>query len=194
MIFTADDGKTFFKKTSADFLSEANSDVPVSNLAELVSEFNKKAYANKIVKYDFRRVDFDPTYPEKIEWSTRPNRSGYFVCRGSGIFSEVTVGLATSSHTGIDGKIEQHVDGYTFISDYCGRTNITISGESGELVKSTLDNHYEYYRAFARTQTRGLGYMQSQEFYDLYVVFENGVEKKLNTIWELTSNDYNIYK
>jgi hypothetical protein len=61
MVFTDDDGKTFFTKKSVDFLSEALSTEPVVNYAELVDKFNAKIYAHDIVSFEVEPTVVDDT-------------------------------------------------------------------------------------------------------------------------------------
>lgn len=190
-VFTNDNGDSFFTKPSISFLSEANSDTPVSNYAELMEKFNAKSYANKIVKYEFRPVTFDSNTVEDTYYN-RPQlcRKSYFMEHGtSGIFYEVHVETVTSK-IGDDWK-KQKVDGYDFSVNYYGTTTGIQNGD-GKLIQLPLvrDNsdRYSYYNYQRRKFD--LAYMQSQKFYDLYLVFENGKEKKSTSVYELTGELY----
>lgn len=65
MVFTDDNGETFFTKKSVDFLSEALSTEPVINYAELVDKFNAKIYAHDIVSFEVEPVEIDDTLVDR---------------------------------------------------------------------------------------------------------------------------------
>lgn len=191
MVFTKDDGKNFFKKTSAEFLSEANSDQPVANLAELVDKFNKKSYANKIVRYEFRPVVFDPTMHDTKHRVGQLKRGLYFVesevpnaFRECNVQADVKRDYTNDTYT---------LNGYTMsFYEYPTQTIVKqTDGEVAELPKKDNTNRGLYGYGYGRQDPpKDLAYMQSQKFYDLYVVFENNKQRKVNSISALTSENY----
>ena len=147
LVFTADEGKTFIKKPSAEFLSHANSDTPVSNFAELMDKFNKKTYANKIVKYDFRPVTFDATLKENKQgwYGLHLERTSYFVETDTpGFFREVTA-CATSERDYNNALATDVLKGYEISNGYYNYTGIKQSdGELVEVPSRNSGDRYNY--------------------------------------------------
>lgn len=189
LVFTNDDGKTFFNKPSAGFLSEANSNTPVSNFAELMQKFNKKTYANKIVRYEFRPVEFSPDYRDTDWYGPQLCRSTYFVQSSvAGVFREQQVSLIKSRLPEEGGKKASYsIDGYEFLPDRF-RDNRGMKASDGELVDipSAAPKPSFYYCDYNNKPKQNLSYMKSQKFYDLYIIFENGKEKRITCLYEMT--------
>jgi hypothetical protein len=196
MVFTNDDGKTFFKKTSAEFLAEANSDHPVSNFSELVEKFNQNSYANKIVRFEFRPVTFDPKLVMQEHYGPRLKRQGYFVESSlPGVFVDSSVQVRTEHKNNADGSYcpnEYDVKGYeysrNYSSSYYSATGVRQS--DGELVEVPAMPQPDIYYFHHDRKPYDLAHMQSEKFYDLYVVFENNKQKRVSTIYELTGENY----
>jgi hypothetical protein len=194
MVFTKDEGKTFFKKTSAEFLAEANSDQPVSNFAELVEKFNKKSYANKVVRLEFRPVTFNPDTTKEQYYGPRLRRQSYFVESSlPGVFVDCSVQVRTDRKRNADGTCsdEYEVKGYEYSSIYhYGTTGVKQDdGELVEIPSTTTKSGYGYY-SYSDRKPYDLAHMQSEKFYDLYVIFENNKQKRVNSTYELTGEDY----
>lgn len=194
-VFTADEGKTFMKKTGADFLAEANSDQPVSNFAELVQKFNKKSYANKIVKVEFRSVTFDPTMKkaEYSYYSPRLARDIYFVQTSNpDVFAEKHVSAEVKRDVLPDGKYsdDYKVLSYEVSDDYYRRQ--AMRQPDGELVDlgEPQRDRFSYYNYHRDRKTYTVEQMQEQKFYDLVVTFESGKERKVNSLYQFTQEQY----
>ena len=191
MVFTNDEGKTFCKKSSADFLSEANSDTPVSNFAELVEMFNKKQYANKIVKFEFRRTTFDPTLKDQ-KWSTYPylNRTQYFMETSTpGVFCSFSVS-AESSY-----KINEYIlNGYNCSvgSQYYTHSQNGYQGMNqlnGELIEVPSNFRRDCYNSYYnKPSLTALEQVQAYKLYDLYLTYENGTEREIKSFYELDAD------
>jgi len=188
LVFTSDDGKTFFKKPSVDFLSEANSDTPVSNFAELVQKFNENSYANKIIKYEFRPAEFDPEVKAEYYWAELRRNTYFIESNVPGLFCDSTVTVRADRKPNYsDGRSsnEYTIRGYEFSKDY-GHERTAVKQSDGEIVEiapTTPRDNYSYYNS--GRDTHDLEYMKSQKLYDCYVVFENGKEKRVKSLNEL---------
>ncbi len=182
-VFTKDDGKNFFKKPSIEFLAEANNDQPVSNFAELMEEFNKRLYANKIARYEFRPTTFDE--------STKSSQYDLKLCRGT-YFHETSPGVFSEAHASLDisrdynnAKPEYKINGYTIsLDDPYGRSKTAIKVETGELFQTDSTRTSNFY-SYHRVNIRDLAFMKEQKLFDFYVVFENGKEKKIDNFYNL---------
>jgi hypothetical protein len=194
LVFTKDDGKDFFKKSSADFLAEANSDQPVSNYAELVEKFNKKPYANKIVKLEFRPTTFDPTTKNAQYYGPALRRGSYFIEHTPGVFVDKSVAVETTRKSNPDGgqTKEWDINGYRIQDGYYGHDYVGVRQADGGLVKivGQQDPNRGHWNGYTREKPKDLAYMQSQKFFDLYVEFENGKQRKVNSLSALTSENY----
>lgn len=194
MVFTKDDGKSFFKKTSAEFLSEANSENPVSNFAELMDKFNNKIYANKIVKYDFRPAEFDTTMVRSryCEHNFQLANPSYFVERCPNMFQENYVEAIIKRNRLPDNSDYAEgytIEGYRYISNRYGGDIVTLNKENGELskVSEARNDGLRGFSFYAPTLCSLVG-IQAHKFHSLFVIFQNGKEKKIDSIRDLTSD------
>lgn len=190
-VFTYDDGKTFFKKTSADFLAEPNSDTPVSNYAELVDKYNKKIYSKKILRYEFRPTPFDPstikdsyngrTLCRRGYWVPSPKRENFFVQLG--VNAVVDVPYNATGRRDPDNAV---VTGYSLETEdiYHGYSGV-VAGTT-EFVKVTADRNNGYYYHSNGRKSVKLEEMMQYKLHDLYAIFEDGKEKKINKLDELS--------
>ena len=181
LVFTNDGGKTFVKKPSASFLSEANSATPVSNFAELMDAFNKKLYANRIVKYDFRPVEFKPETKLSRYYGPELCRKNYFVLKGDGLVHELTVSVKFTQPS-YNSK-EYKVEGYEVANSYYD--TVAMNQADGCLVEIPRDdNNYGYY---GQRTAYTLEQMQQQKLFELYVTYESGVRRKVDSFYALTN-------
>lgn len=196
-VFTYDNGKSFFKKSSMEFLAEPNSDQPVSNFAELVDKFNKKTYANKVVRYEFRPTTFDESVKNEQWYGPRLRRQTYFHERSPGLFTEARATVNTE---------RQHVDGSTkdtftiknydiSFEDWYGHSDTGIKADTGELVEVAnsqprQSDRYYYGYSRQREESHDLAWMQAQKLFDLYLVYENGKQKRITSLGELNNEQY----
>lgn len=190
-VFTNDDGKTFFYKTSMEFLSEANNTTPVDNLADLISKFNKKLYANKIVEYRFVRAKFDPTMEKSRNSYYGPDlkRKVYFAKRPDEMYDETHITLAKKYSEAEKKQIpigyevtpasESYYSNLYAIDPSTGKI---VSFEGGRCGRSYWHGYYSNRRD---TPPKDTNYCESLMLYDLIIVFENGKEKKIEKISEL---------
>ena len=186
-VFTRDDGKNFFRKSSAEFLAEPNNDQPVSNFAELVEKFNKKSYANKIVRYEFRPVAFNPETKKEPYGGVCLHRQDYF--RESslpGVFEDCTVGIRAKW---IDVNKGEHViDGYEFGTYHYGHSYAALRQSDGEMVEiQPAAARPSSYYTYSDRAIYGLDKMKAEKFFDFYVVFENGRERRIKSLYDLSS-------
>lgn len=191
-VFTKNNGKTFFKKPSADFLAEPNSDTPVSNYASLVDKFNKKLYAKKILHYEFRPTSFDTstikdTYYGRVlckkeYWVPSPKQENLFVQIGVHANADMPYN-ATTGKRDIDNAV---VTGYTIdeVDVYYGYSGIIEGTTEFFKIKANRSNEY-YYSGRSRTPIKPEE-MVKYKLYDLYAIFENGEEKKIDKLDELS--------
>lgn len=196
-VFTKDDGKTFFKKSSVEFLAEPNSDQPVSNYAELMDKFNKKTYANKIVRYEFRPVSFNEAMKNEQWYGPKLCRGVYFHESSAGIFCEAQAIARTErkQDTGStkDGFI---VKGYDFTyEDWYGHSRTGMKADTGELIEVPHSNPrkatgYYNYSYNQKEDAHDLAWMQSQKLFDLYIVYESGKQKRITSFGELNNESY----
>ena len=198
-VFTKDEGKTFFKKSSVEFLAEANSDQPVSNYAELMEKFNKKTYANKIVRYEFRPVTFNENVKQEQYYGPKLCRSVYFceVGAGTGTFSEAHASVTTErKHVDGSTKDEFVVKGYEFyIEDWYGHSRTGMKSATGELIEiphsnPRSDRGYYNYSYGQKHDTLDLASMQKQQLFDLHIVYESGKQKRITSFGELNNESY----
>ena len=195
-IFTRDEGKSFFKKSSVEFLSEPNNDQPITNYATLMDKFNKKLYANKIVRYEFRPVTFDESTRNEEYYSPKLRRQVYFYEKSPGLFSEAHVFVNTERRREIGNvKAEFDVKGYDlYYEDSYGHPRTGMKADTGELVEvpnSRSKPDYWGYRYNNCTQdNHDLAFMQSQKFFDLYIVYENNKAKRITSFDELNNESY----
>lgn len=192
-VFTKDNGKTFFKKSSVEFLSEANSDQPVSNYAELVDKFNKKTYANKIVKYEFRPVVFDESSREnKYSWNGPELCRSYYFINVGGTFREATASrinkreyidpnLNSYDRSNVRYILEQYSIEYQNYYE-----TVAIMPDTGDLVIIPRNDSSGYYYSYNKNKSLD---PKSQELFDLYVTYENGKKVKIESLSKLTCND-----
>jgi hypothetical protein len=195
-VFTRDEGKTFFEKSSMEFLAEANSTAPVSNYAELVAKFNKKSYANKIARYEFCPVPLNTNIEkDSCGHSTYLSRESYFMETDSpGIFTECNVEIHTKwvyNNPTNHQSGERIFDGYTYNTYHYGRPYPGIRQADGEMMvvqpaqEDERRSRYYYYNQPVYTEEQ----MKAKKFYDFYVVFENGTRRKIETLYELVNSD-----
>lgn len=184
-VFTKDDGKNFFYKKSLTFLSELNSNGAVSNYAELMDKFHAKIYANKIVKIEPRRVDFDPELiSDNRYYHHLYLKNPYYFVKWSGdIFIENQILINTTRE---------------YIPKEDGRYNCIANFKSYSLRQNWLYNinvhnfkvHAEYKR-----DTNYCGseysskYIQAMELYHLDAIFENGKKKTITRIDDLEKSN-----
>lgn len=195
-VFTADEGKTFMKKGGADFLSEANSDQPVANFAELMQKFNRKPYANKIVKIEFRPTTFDDTLKKSQYdyYGPKLARDIYFVQTSTpDVFAEKHVSVELERETLPDNKYNFKVKGYDISDDYYRRQGLRQpTGELVDFPEPQRDRYsygYSYYNNNNR-KALTIEQMQQQPLFDLVVTFENGKERKVNSLYQFTQEEY----
>lgn len=191
-VFTRDDGKTFFKKPSVNFLAEPNSDTPVSNYADLVDKFNKKLYARNIVRYEFRPTAFD-TSTVKDTWNGRKLcRTDYWVpsSEREKFFVQIevnpSVNIPYNSTTGRRDVNNSTVVGYSITKQgtYYGYSGI-IEG-TAEFVKIEGERSNGYYYGNRNEKILQVEEIEKQyKLHDLYAIFENGKEKKISKLDEL---------
>ena len=187
-VFTEDNGKSFFKKSSVEFLSESNSDQPVNDFAELMDGFNKKLYANKIVSHEFRPITFDESTRNHEYYGPRLNREIYFYEAAPGVFSEAGANVEVLREYNGD-KCEFKTGGYTITyEDWYGHPKTGIKVDTGELIKvaSLSTRNHGFYNYSHKRDFRDLAFMKSQKLFDLYVTFENGKEKRIEKFSSLT--------
>lgn len=197
-VFTKDDGKSFFRKSSVEFLAEPNNTSPVSNFAELVELFNKKSYANKIARYEFRPVSFNPEIVEKGGYNgISMKRSDYFKESSiPGVFEDCSVGVHTEwkidpSDPQRQGK---HVfAGFVFDTYHYGRDYQGIRAADGEMVaiQPVTDSRSGHYSYNSRRDVQSEDQMKVHKFYDFYIIFENGKSRRVKSLYDL-SNETDI--
>lgn len=194
-VFTANDGKTFFSKKSVEFLSESNSDQPVTNLAELMDKFNQKPYSNKIVGYEFRPVSFCPDV-RKNSWG------GFELCRKTYFAESDIPGVfctchytAKNDHKTVDGKYEYFLKGFEFEYSYNHSNLLGIRQSNGELIETTFTPFPSMvptprYIWSGPPSMPKVEDVTSLKLYDCYVIFENGKTRKVHDAYNLSSEDY----
>jgi hypothetical protein len=196
-VFTTD-GETFTTKDSMSFLAEANSNVPVSNFAELMDNFNKKVFANKIIKFEFRPATFNPDIAIK-QYSYQPSliQSNYFIDVGNGLFTEQSVEahFTREYQTNLPEKFT--LKGYEVVSaryPYHYESTVThLRPENGEIVEVPCTQvSRRNYSPWHQDSTvyRDLAYMQALKLLNLYIIFENGEEKQVKYFNQLTNENF----
>jgi hypothetical protein len=198
-VFTKDDGKTFFNKGSvSSYLSSPNSDVPVSNLADLIDKFNKQIYANKVARLDFRPVSFDPTLQpkdDKYYYGPRLERQHYFVedPQIPGVYVQVNANVQSKwvRDPNDNSKGEHTLIGYSITDEYGYYDHQGIRASDGELVnipkqqdRGSIYGRY-YYNSPDRDKPQYTEEtVKNVKLFDLYVVWDNGKENKVNSMYE----------
>lgn len=191
-VFTNDDGKTFCYKNSVAFLSEPNSATPVSNFAELMDKFNKKIYAHKIVKYEFRPTTFDGA-----DRPVRYYKDGRRELKRNSYFTEYSKGVFTDCNISMDYKyvyenttVRYDFKGYV-ISDRSYYNTRAIRQENGEILTLPQGSlTLPYGSPTSIPTTKDLALMQQQKFLDLHVTLDNGKERKVESFNDLFQSDY----
>lgn len=188
-VFTDDDGKTFFKKTSADFLSEPNSDTPVSNYAELVDMFNKKTYSHKFSRFEFRPVTFNPETTIRQWYGPQLCRNLYWKTSSiPNTFIGVTFAAEVNIPIGSDGNRNYElgtVTGYsTEIDQYYDITGI-VNGTTDIVKIPGKPRDYNYYTYRHNKLNYSLEDLNTHKLYDLYVIYDNGTERQLESLDDL---------
>jgi hypothetical protein len=189
-VFTSDDGKTFFKKPSVDFLAEPNSDTPVSNYASLVDKYNKKLYSKKILRYEFRSTSFDTsttkdnyygrTLCRKSYWVPSPKRDKLFVQIGVHAVADIQYNPTTGRREPDSAVVTEYtVDETDAYHDYSG----IIEGTT-EFFQIKADRDNAYFNR--RGKTINPEEMMRYKLYDLYAIFESGEEKRIDKLDELS--------
>lgn len=188
-IFTDDDGRSFFTKSSLSFLSEANTTCPVSNFPYLMDAYNKQAYSNRIVKYELRPATFDYTIKSNYRHASY-NREEfpYFVKdkNNDGFRSVVIevnleyVRLMNDSRQG-----EYQFDSFSIRCHEYGAFYL-IYPITGELQLVNRNDEYSYNWAnSSRYNKLNLYQIKQMQLFDLYIIFENGTEQKMKNTWDL---------
>lgn len=179
-VFTKDEGESFFYKKSVEFLAEPNSDVAVSNFAELMEKFNEKTYANPIVKYEFVPVAFNPSYAEDRYNRFVMERGTYYLEKADGWFVQTIISAEAIYNSTIP---KYEFKGYFFNDSYYDKR--IINAATGEIANS--DNSlgpgirtysYTSYNIYNRHLYTAED-IQKIKFYDFYVTFANG--KRIKT-------------
>lgn len=195
-VFTSDDGKTFIKKSSIEFLAEPNNDTPVSNYASLVDKFNKKTYANKFVKFEFRPVSFNPETKNESYYGLKLLRSHYWTETATpNVFREsmvnINVNVPYNPTTGLRDVNAAVVSGYKIDNDYYYDISGIVNNTT-KLVKILGQRHdrhgYSYNYNNRNKEWLSIEQIRSQQFYDLYVIYENGKERQITNLYELNEN------
>lgn len=191
-VFTNDDGKSFFKKTSADFLAEPNSDTPVSNYAALVDKYNKKLYSKKILRYEFRPVTFDPSTIKESYYGRALCKTGYWIPSSKREKLFVQLGVHANVETPFNATTGRRDPDNAAVTGYILDTEDVYNGYSGivegttEFVKVESDRSRGYYHYTDRKLAVALDGMGQYKLHDLYAIFENGKEKKIDKLDELS--------
>ena len=198
-VFTNDDGKTFFRKSSMEFLSCPNTDVPVSNLADLIDGFNTKSYANKIVKLDFRPTSFNPaTFIDQWKQERLFRQQYWRESKTPDVFESVSVSRqATYVRDPLNyDKGEHKFLGYNIGQNGYYNDSQGIRASDGELItfSNNIDRSYTFRSYGYGGSTERADYtaetITTVKFYDLYVVWENGKEKKVDSLYEFAREGY----
>lgn len=190
LVFTNDNGKTFFRKSSVDFLSEANGESAVPNYSTLMDKFNNETYANKVVKFEFKQVSFDPSTSEQPHYNRKQLfRSNYTIERTfPQIMFDFNVRLNYQYNASLSTKDQVEIAGYITSGPDEYSKSSGINKDTGEVC--IFDFHPD-------SNTRGFGYynrhspiplnldqMNSLKLYDFYIIFENGTSKKMDSIYK----------
>lgn len=200
-VFTSNDGKTFINKSSVSFLAEPNTDVPVTNYAELVDKFNKKFYANKFSKFELRLVNFNPEETTDPYGRLNLVRNSYWKeTSTSNLFERVTIDAEFDIKYNPNMRTSagfRQIDSYSVvgyrISDNSYHGTNGVLNNTDKIVKILSDRHNNattYHRLYHNVDRRCLtiSEMQIIKFYDLYVIFENGEERKIDNLYDI--NEY----
>jgi hypothetical protein len=188
-IFTYDNGETFFRKDSSAFLSEKISDTIVSNYAELVEKYNSRIYANKIVAYEIKKVDFNSKLSDKNTYYAQLKRDGYFIKDEN---KNIVYPASVASVPEYDHKQQKYVcKGYKLNSgyDHWNGTRIHINLDNAE-IESIKDPNFDPQRRWNNSHDYSKIHteesMNKLDLYDLYVIFENGKSFRVDSLDELS--------
>lgn len=192
-VFTRDDGETFFYKNSLSFLAELNSEGAVSNYADLMDKFNAKIYANKIIKIEPRRVDFDPETelrgPEYYYYNNLCLKNEYFfIQRSDGVFVQTSIGIESERET-IANNDGTYSYKHTFKHYRLNYENYHLNIADSNVKYVEKSESRNYYPRMLRPLEReyDLKDIQSLELYNLDIIFENGTKKTITKLTELTN-------
>jgi len=198
-IFTNDNGEHFIRKDSAAFLSEQISDTVVSNYAELVEKYNSRIYANKIVAYEKKKVEFDNTPKGGTGYDSHHlKRKAYFM---EGENENILYPISIEAEVARDyNKTDGYVcSGYivrTGYDSYNGtRIKINLKETSIEKItdpKFDPENRYNYSSRYYTTKVQKEEDVNKLDLYDLYVIFENGKSRKVGSLDQL--NEYSTIR
>ncbi len=187
LVFTSDNGKTFQRQNSPAFLSQENSQAPVSNFAELMDKFNKKIYANKIVKYEIYPTSFDAT-THLGKYSVEPTlkRPVYFINRLESTLEQKAMFTDTHIHVSNervgDYKSTEFKLRCYYIREEYYRSQSGIVPSTGEIIECPNDERPKWGGYYSRSQDLDLAAIQKLSLFNLLVTFENGNKKTFKSL------------
>jgi len=140
LVFTEDNGKTFFRKDSTEFLSCANTTDPVSDYALLVDRFNKTLPSRKITLYEMVKVEPDLTIHPTPDGEDIKNHHYFRKYTGENTFTSETI------HTEMQWVYNKRVvKGFRFHSSWYVRASINL--QTGQItdIEGNRSAYYSYY-------------------------------------------------
>jgi hypothetical protein len=200
LVFTDDDGKTFFIKSSVEFLSELIDSNPVPNYAELMEKFNRKLYAHDITSFEPIPVAFDATLEnrykaeEVLSYGVQLKNPGYFTLTKNpdhNLFISITIEPEVHSardYSEGNNKIVYTLVGYGYVEDYNYYDENVIGidpmNQSLAAVKNPNYKQSHYYH----NNRRKFNLQTPPALYLMNAVLDNGMRVRITSLRDLNFN------
>jgi len=159
-IFIDESNKTFRPVSSLDFLAKINSDIPVSNYAELMDIFQKDKHSSPVSGFktkSIENIDFkdnsDPNYHQHLGYLFKEVVTDSY--DKYSLYKEIKYNHTTSKY---------EILGYTLSKSF----NIIFSNK--KIASRELEYNERYNKYYSKEEIQNMG------FIEIYVVLENGIE------------------
>lgn len=162
-----DQNHGFIVKSGLEFLSEKINDDIVYNFADIVEKFSKDPHSQQIKSVKLVPTTFDPTIKPEYNYHIYLKRDTYFLDDGDNFIQIHVQGKDDYNYT-----TNQRVNGYKYT------TYFTFSKKEFKKVEQNKDCYYN-------TKTLSEKDMNDLKLHDLYLIYENGKEKKIKSLYDL---------
>ena len=165
-IFIDESNKSFRPVSSLDFLAKINSDIPVSNYADLMDIFQKDKHSSppkELKKKEIKEIDFGPEdeYKHNI---------------GSNFFKEISPDSFDKYSIYQEKKYNHTTSKYELLGFTISKSyNITFSNKKLSYQEMDYYNHTNRYsKYYSKEEIKNIG------FVELCLILENGIEVAFN--------------
>jgi hypothetical protein len=174
MIFMNETTRIFEPKDSVSFLSEAVSDTPVANYAELVEKYNTFLFAHKIASYELEKVEFKDEMTNIDSYNQRLCRAEYFMKISEDIIYNTQFQCQMQGeHVPVANDKPKYVCKFKGFEKYgSGYTRLNV--KTGEFTEHPEEKN-SYYSSWRRnTPLYQTDYIKSLDLYNLVLVLDTG--------------------